>query len=85
MDYTELDETIINVIANAEDPLWHASTRMVARDLALGTKREPFRIIDCRLQALRKKGAIVYRTKAQAAAEGTRARWSVVSKGEEQK
>lgn len=60
--YSEIDRSIIDCIRNRQGahPLYDRHVNREADRLAMLTGREAFRIIDGRLQALRKQGAIKY-------------------------
>lgn len=64
-DYSELDRLIIESISNGRNTFMAIDSREVYTEtqrLAAETGRTAFRIIDGRLQALRKKGVIRYTT-----------------------
>lgn len=63
--YDELDKRIIEVIRSRGNPLWHRRVHDEAGRIARATGREDFRVIDGRLQALRKAGKIRHFTKAE--------------------
>ena len=60
--YSEIDRCIIECIRSGQGihPLYDKRVNQEADRLAMRTGREDFRIIDGRLQALRKQGAIKY-------------------------
>jgi len=60
--YTELDAKIIQTIACGKCTfgLIHPSCLGLSFNLSRGTSTEPWRIVDRRLQALRKAGKIVF-------------------------
>lgn len=60
--YTEIDRSIIDCIRNRQGahPLYDKSVRQEADRLRMLTGREAFRIVDGRLQALKKRGEISY-------------------------
>ena len=60
--YTEIDRRIIDCIRSRQGvhPLYDKHVRQEVDRLAKLTGREDFRIIDGRLQALRKRGEISY-------------------------
>ena len=64
--YENLDGLIIAAIKAHRNPIYAAEVNTEAEALAEATKREAFRVIDGRLQALRKAGRILWLTKAQA-------------------
>lgn len=64
--YEELDKRIIAAIESGHSPLYVYSCTTEAERLAQATGREGFRVIDARLQALRKQGRIQYLTKGKA-------------------
>lgn len=68
--YDELDKRIIDAIAGRNNPLWHRLVQQEAGRIARETGREDFRVIDGRLQALRKAGKIRHRTKAESNGQG---------------
>jgi len=62
--YTEIDRRIIDCIRSGQGvhPLYSKHVNQEAGRLAMLTGREDFRIIDGRLQALKKRGEIRYST-----------------------
>lgn len=68
--YDELDRRIIDAIAKRKSPLYDKRINEEAARLAAGTGRDDFRVIDGRLQALRKKGKIRHMTKAESNGQG---------------
>lgn len=62
--YTEIDRRIIDCIRNRQGahPLYDRHVNREANRLAMLTGRYSFRIIDGRLQALKKRGEISYST-----------------------
>jgi hypothetical protein len=64
--YDKLDELIVQAIEKRKNPLHESRVCGEATRLARATSRESFRIIDGRMQALRKRGVIVWLTKAEA-------------------
>lgn len=63
--YQHLDVLIINAIRNHKNPLYNATVAVEANRLATLLDREKPRVIDGRLQALRRAGKIKYLTKAE--------------------
>lgn len=63
--YETLDKLIIDAIACGKNPLYAGNVSAEAELIAEATKRKAFRVIDCRLQALRKSGAIMHQTKSE--------------------
>ena len=61
--YQELDRRIVEAIRARKSPLYESRVGNEARRLELLTGREDFRIIDGRLQALRKANVIAFKTK----------------------
>jgi hypothetical protein len=68
--YDELDKRIITAIAGRNNPLGSRHVHEEADRIARATGREDFRVIDGRLQALRKAGKICHRTKAESNGQG---------------
>ncbi len=58
-DFTDIDAAIIECVKAKNPPLYHYSVRDPAEDIAKLTEREACRVIDGRLQALRRAGKIV--------------------------
>jgi hypothetical protein len=60
--YAELDAKIMQTIARgkAAFALIHPACLSLSFDLSRGTSTEPWRIVDRRLQALRKAGKIIF-------------------------
>lgn len=73
--YQELDQRIIAAIQAGSNPLYNRHANNEAIRLAKASGREEFRVIDGRLQAMRKAGKIRHLTKAEG--NGT-AGWRVV-------
>jgi hypothetical protein len=73
--YQELDQRIISSIRAQRNPLYANTVSEEAARLSEGTGREDFRIVDGRLQALRRAGKIRHLSKAEG--NGT-AGWRVV-------
>lgn len=68
IDYTDLDDMIRSRIADGKNTFMQIDGGGVyeeANRLAGLTGRKAFRIIDCRLQAMRKRGDIRYTTKSK--------------------
>lgn len=64
--YDKLDSRILDVISLRQgSPLYNRDVNAEAERLAALTGREAFRVIDGRLQALRKAGKIRHLTKAE--------------------
>ena len=63
--YEELDMRILDAIALDKHPLYDKRTDEEATRIAGTTGRQGFRVIDGRIQALRKAGKIRYLTKAE--------------------
>lgn len=76
--YQELDQRIINAIQTGHSPLyfWHVAEE--SGRLAAATGREDFRIVDARLQALRKANKIRFVTKSKVR-PGEKDGWQVVA------
>jgi hypothetical protein len=68
--YDNLDMLIVAAVEQRRSPLYERSVNAEAQRIARVTGREVFRIVDGRLQALRKRGAIVHLTKAEGAGSG---------------
>lgn len=68
--YEELDKRILQAIRNRKRPLYDFSVNAEAGRIAIEMGRESFRVIDARMTALKDKGLIVHRTKAQANGQG---------------
>lgn len=66
-DYTRFDEQLLSLIQSGVDKMSMLETRSVLRDLAKphqdGGRTPAFRVIDRRLQALRKAGKIRFNGK----------------------
>lgn len=75
--YEALDAAIVAAIEQRKNPLYSRSATSEAIRIAHLTGRESFRIIDGRLQALRKQNRIMWLTKAEAA--GGLGGWRVVA------
>lgn len=75
--YEKLDAIIIAAIDNRKSPIYSESVTVEAGRIAAATGREDFRVIDLRLQALRKAGVIAHRTKAESNGQGG---WHVVKR-----
>jgi len=65
MQYAELDKRIINVISERGSPLYNRHVNEEAKRIGTATDRPAFRVINRRLQALRKSGKICYLTKSE--------------------
>jgi len=68
--YEEIDRRILKAIEQRSNPLCSQQCRDEAKRLAETTGRESFRVIDGRLQAMRKAGKIQYRTKVGSGGQG---------------
>lgn len=68
--YEELDKRIIEAISKRKHPLYDRSTNKEAMRIAKETGREDFRVIDGRIQALRKAKKIRHATKAESNGQG---------------
>lgn len=68
--YEVLDNLILSAVKERKSPIYEREVNREAGLLADEMGREAFRVIDCRLTALKKAGRIVHRTKAQANGQG---------------
>lgn len=68
--YEELDNRIVEAVAKRKNPLYDKRIREEAARIAECTGRDDFRVIDGRLQALRKAGKIRHLTKAESNGQG---------------
>jgi hypothetical protein len=68
--YQELDQRIISAICARRNPLYANTVAEEASRLSELTGREGFRVIDGRLQALRKAGRIRHLSKAESNGAG---------------
>lgn len=68
--YEEIDRRILKAVEQRITPLYSRSCCDEAERLGKATGREGFRVIDGRLQALRKAGKIRYMTKAESNGKG---------------
>lgn len=68
--YEELDKRIVDAVAKRDNPLYDKRVNEEAARIATATARDDFRVIDGRLQALRKSGKIRYLTKAESSGQG---------------
>ena len=59
-DYTAIDAAIIKTIRGGNSPLYNICVSAEASAIAEATGREDFRVIDGRLQALRKREVIKF-------------------------
>lgn len=75
--YQELDQRITDAIRAGKNPLYAQHVSEEAKRLAEATGRESFRVIDGRLQQLRKSGKIQHVSKVRGSDTGG---WSVVGK-----
>ena len=71
--YTILDAAIVTAIRSQKSPLYEKDVATEAKRISDLTGRESFRVIDGRLQALRKDGLVAYSSKSRAIAGG----WSL--------
>lgn len=76
--YETLDKLIIDAIACGKNPLYAGTVSAEAERIAEATGRKQFRVIDGRLQALRKSGVIMHQTKSEAS--GGQSGWKIVKK-----
>lgn len=74
--YAKMDSLIIEAIKDGKNPLYEMQCAVEAGRIAVETGRDDFRVIDGRLQALRKAGKIVHLTKAHSNGQGG---WHVVA------
>ena len=58
--YEALDKAILSAVSNGASPLYERKVGQEAKRIAELSGREDFRVIDGRIQALRKAGQIVY-------------------------
>lgn len=68
--YEKLDKRIVASVAKRENPLHCKRINEEAERIATETGRDAFRVLDGRLQALRKAGKICYLTKADSYGQG---------------
>lgn len=68
--YKELDKRIIKAISERKSPLYDKTINEEASRISAATGRDDFRVIDGRLQALRKAGKIRHMTKAESNGKG---------------
>ena len=68
--YEELDKRIVEAIAERNNPLYCRRINEEAARIANATGRDDFRVIDGRLQALRKAKKIRHLTKAESNGQG---------------
>ena len=66
-DYTKLAAAIVAAIKAGHSPLYANAVAAIASAIEVQTKRHSFRIIDGRLQVLRKSGVIWHAAKGVAA------------------
>ena len=74
--YDEIDKRIISAITTRKHPLYEKHVVAEATRIEADTGRDGFRVIDGRLQALRKAGKIRYLTKSESNGQGG---WHVVT------
>ena len=61
IDYTALDAAILSAIRTSDwHPQYLPGVREIADRIAEATGRKTFRIVDARLQAMRKAGTVVH-------------------------
>lgn len=77
--YEELDRRIQSAIERIANPIYDSGVCEEAGRLAQGSGREPFRVIDGRLQALRRAGRIKWVRKAEAAKDSGQAGWRLAA------
>jgi len=63
--YDELDARILAAIELRKNPLYASHVSEEAKRLAQATGREDYRVVDGRLQALRRKGRIEHLSKTE--------------------
>ena len=68
--YQELDKRIVAAIEARNSPIYDSDVDDEAQRLSELSGREAFRVIDGRLQALRKQGKIRHMTKAESNGQG---------------
>lgn len=76
--YEPLDHLIVSAIKRRRNPLYDADVSAEAKIIGAAMGREPFRVVDGRLTALKKAGRIVFCSAAKARANGRIPGWSVV-------
>lgn len=76
--YEALDAAIIDTIDQGMSPLYCYRPLMFAEQIANEEGRQGFRVIDCRVQALRKAGRIQWLSKKDASAMGRNPGWNVI-------
>lgn len=65
--YTTLDNLIVDaVMASRNSPMYNQQVDAEGKRIAVATGRDDMRVIDSRVQFLRRKGRIAYYTKSQA-------------------
>lgn len=74
--YDEMDKRILAAVESRRNPLYERRCSEESERLAEATGRPAFRVIDGRLQALRKAGKIRHMTKAESNGKGG---WHVVA------
>lgn len=79
--YDELDKRILDAVSRREHPLYDRRTSEEAMRIARETGREGFRVIDGRIQALRKATRIRHVTKAGSNGQGG---WHIVPDSDRQ-
>lgn len=68
--YAELDRRIVAAVQDGLHPLYARKVRQEAQRIAVLTGRDEYRVIDGRIQALRRSGAIRFQ-------RGKGAKWAV--------
>ncbi len=68
--YEEIDRRLLKAIEQNDKPYYSRHCCDEADRLAEATGRDSFRVIDGRLQALRKAGKIAHRTKSESNGKG---------------
>lgn len=74
--YKTLDALILKAIEAGRSPLYYGPCDTEATRIAEATGRKSFRVLDGRLQALRRAGRVRHTTKAEASNSGG---WKVVA------
>lgn len=68
--YDEMDKRILAAVKASRNPIYEHKCNTEAERLAEATGRLAYRVIDGRLQALKKAGKIRYFTKAESNGQG---------------
>ena len=58
--YAKLDALIVQAIADGRHPLYNGPCRSESERIAASTGRDEFRVIDGRLQILRRRGSLKF-------------------------